>query len=75
MNDEDTAFETELAIRAKQQAPFRHALQTDIEKLAMFDELVEALAEVTFDYRNQDSPFWNDKLDILNRAYTICDKA
>ena len=46
-------------------------LQADAAKLAMWDELVESLADLTFDYRNTPSTYWKDKVALLKRARAI----
>jgi hypothetical protein len=72
MSDEEAAFETEFDVRLRQQMPIRNAMQAEIEKMAMFDELVTWL-EGCVDCVSK--VYRADLCDVLKRARALQERS
>jgi hypothetical protein len=68
LSPEDERLEREEAERVQK---LRGPLSKEAAKLAMFDELVEALAAITFEYMNPSRSFWKEMVALLDRAIEL----
>jgi hypothetical protein len=74
MSDEEAAFETEFDVRLRQQMPIRNAMQAEIEKMAMFDELVDEIGQHIL-YGNMPPTVYEVAVEKYKRARALQERS